>query len=594
MRHSVAFNPTWAIGGHLLSPTHQARTSRPVLTKVTIVRRTGSCQPVMMAANPHSPWAWLVPPSPHHAEYAGSREWANRTLADLIFERTSDEPDAIVMIAGSKRMSRADLLQDAEALAVSLSDLELKPGDVVSFQTPNWIEAATINLAAALSGIVINPIVPIYRDAEVGMMLADSRARALFVCTSFRNFDYIAMIDRIRPALPDLKHTIAVRGDGDLTFEKLLEAGRGRQFVRPQVDPQSVKLLLYTSGTTGKPKGVLHSHDTLFRVVRKSSQFWHLNDGDAVIMPSPVTHISGYGNGLEMPIVAGTRTILMERWDALDALELIDEHRVVGTVAATPFLVELASAARAADKPLPSLRMFACGGAAVSANIILEANGAFANCQAFRVYGSSETPLVTLGYPNRNDEPLAAATDGAVVDYRVRIVDENQKELPAGEDGEILVRGPSMFMGYADRDQTRDSITEDGFFRTGDIGRITPEGSLIVTGRKKDLIIRGGENISAREIEDILHTHPSVREAAVVAMPHERLGEGICAYVILETGAAVTAADLAIHVQSSGLARQKTPERFEFVDVLPLTPSGKIRKDQLRKDVADKMRVHPA
>jgi acyl-CoA synthetase (AMP-forming)/AMP-acid ligase II len=530
-----------------------------------------------------APWAWLKTPAPHHIEFAERGDWAGTTIADYAFELAEADPDFVQFIAGDQQVTRVALLADAEALSVALADLGLVGGDVVSFQTPNWIEAAVINLAAALSGFVINPIVPIYRDAEVGMMLADCRAKAFIVASSFRNYDFAAMAERLRPGLPGLERIITVRGGGALTYEALVESGRGRAFAKPRVDSGAVKMLLYTSGTTGRPKGVLHNHNTLTRVLQQSAQHWGVASGDAIIMPSPVTHVSGYANGLEMPFVAGTCTILMESWNAADALALIAKHDVVGTVAATPFLTELAEAAAAAGERLPSLRFFACGGAAVPPEVIPAANRAFANCHAFRVFGSSEVPLVTLGYPAGADEKLAATTDGAAVDYQVRIVDDEEQDLPAGQEGEILARGPAMFMGYADEQQTRDAITAEGYFRTGDIGCITPEGGILITGRKKDLIIRGGENISAKEIEDVLHTHPAVQEATVVAMPHVRLGEAVCAYVILYGDA--DAAALAAHVQASGLAKQKTPERFEFVTEFPRTASGKIRKDVLRAEI---------
>lgn len=532
-------------------------------------------------------WAWLAPPAAHHAEFDANGDWANRTLADLAYELASADPDFVQFISGTQQVTRAALLSDAQALSTGLADLGLRAGDVVSFQIPNWVEAAVINLASAISGFVVNPIVPIYRDAEVGLMLADCRAKAFIVASSFRNFDFAAMAERLRPDLPDLEHLVAVRGESATSFEALVESGRGRAFSRPQVDAGAVKMLLYTSGTTGRPKAVLHSHNTLSRVLEQSARHWGLGAGDAMIMPSPVTHVSGYANGLEMPFMAGSRTILMEAWNAADALALIDEHGAVGTVAATPFLTELAAAATTAGTRLPSLRFFACGGAAVPGDVIPAANMAFENCRAFRVFGSSEVPLVTLGYPAPEDEHLAATTDGAIIDYRVRIVDDADRDLPVGQEGEILARGPAMFMGYADEQQTRDAITVDGYFRTGDIGCVTPEGGILITGRKKDLIIRGGENISAKEIEDVLHTHPAVQEVAVVAMPHERLGEGVCAYVILK--GVTEAASLAAHIEASGLAKQKIPERFEFVDDFPRTASGKIRKDALRIDITRRL-----
>ena len=535
-----------------------------------------------------APWDWLELPAPHHREFARSGAWADLTIAELAEQRAEADPDGIALIAGETQMSWAALLADARALAASLRSLGLVPGDVVSFQTPNWAEAAVINLAAALSGLVINPIVPIYRDAEVGMMLADSGAKALFTAGSFRNYDYAAMAERLRPLLPALRHIVTVRSESAMTLESLIAQGRGHSFERPSVDPGSVKMLLFTSGTTGRPKGVLHSHNTLYRVLQQSARHWGIKPGDAMLMPSPVTHVSGYGNGLELPFVAGTRTVLMESWNAAEAIALIERHQVTGTVAATPFLVELAKAASAAGKRLPSFRFFACGGAAVPPDVIPAANRAFERCRAFRVFGSSEVPLVTLGYPAAADEMLAATTDGAPIDYTVRVVDDAGHDVAPGADGEILARGPAMFLGYCDRQQTEEAITADGYFRTGDIGCITPEGALLITGRKKDLIIRGGENISAKEIEDVLHAHPAVEEASVVAMPHARLGEGVCAYVILRSDAVADADALAAHVAASGLARQKIPERFEIVSELPRTASGKIRKDQLRLDIKAK------
>lgn len=538
-----------------------------------------------MNENSEKPWDWLPIPSPHQQAFAASGVWAGRTLADLARERAAATPDFVCFIDGEGQYTFAQVLAEADALSASLHARGLRAGDVIAFQVPNWREAAVINLAAALSGFVVNPIVPIYRDAEVTMMLGDCRAAAIFVPESFRKVDYAAMARRCQQALPDLAHVFTVRGSGPDDFAALVAAGQGAAFAAPKVDPMGVKMVLYTSGTTGRPKGVLHSHCTLAHIVAASGRHWGLAEGEATLMPSPVTHVSGYANGLEAPFICGIRSVLMEAWNAADALALIEQHACVGTVAATPFLVELAAAARAAGTGLPSFRFFACGGAAVPADLIPAANAAFDNARAFRVFGASEVPLVTFGWPH--DEHLAATTDGEVVDYEVRIVDHEDNDLPRGAEGEILARGPGMMMGYADAAQTAEAITPDGYFRTGDLGVLDDRGAVTITGRKKDLIIRGGENISAKEIEDVLHGHPAVKEAAVVAMPHERLGEGVCAYVILAGEA--DAATLVAHVGASGMAKQKIPERFEFVEDFPRTASGKVRKDQLRADIARKL-----
>jgi acyl-CoA synthetase (AMP-forming)/AMP-acid ligase II len=526
-----------------------------------------------------APWSWLAPPAAHHRRYAAGGFWLERTVGDLAREWAEREPDAIVFPGDAAAPTYASLAADAEALAVSLGDLGLARGDVVSFQTPNWVEACVINLAAALGGFVINPIVSIYRDAEVRQMLGDCGARVFFHAKSFRGYDFAAMVERIRPDLPALQHAIAIRPSTGGGYAALVEAGRGRSLQTGRIDPGTVKMILYTSGTTGRPKGVLHSHNSLARAAGAGAEHWGIEAGDALLMPSPVTHVSGYSNGLELPFLAGTRTVLMESWNALDALSLIQQHQIRGTVAATPFLQELVTRAKEAGTTLPSMRFFACGGAAVPPEIVRSANALFGKPVAFRVFGSSEVPLVTLGFPK--DGELAATTDGEIIDYEVRIVDDEDRDVPPGGEGEILARGPAMFMGYADEAQTREAITADGYFRTGDIGRVTPENAVLITGRKKDLIIRGGENISAKEIEDVLHLHPKVAEAAVVAMPHERLGEGVCAFVIAK-GEAPTFADLVAFVAASGLAPQKRPERVEIVEEFPRTASGKIRKDLLR------------
>ncbi len=538
-----------------------------------------------MNDNTAKPWDWLPIPAPHQAIYARDGIWQMQTLADLARYRVRETPDFICFIDGEGTYTFADVLEQAEALAATLHERGLRAGDVIAFQVPNWREAAVINLAAVLGGMIVNPIVPIYRDAEMLMMLGDCRARAIFVPQVWRRLDYAAMAERCRDALPDLDHVFTVRGAGPDDFAALVAAGKGATFVAPQVDPMGVKMVLYTSGTTGRPKGVLHSHCTLTHIVAASGRHWGLAPGEATLMPSPVTHVSGYANGLEAPFICGIQSVLMEAWNADEALALVEAHQCVGTVAATPFLVELAAAARSAGKRLPSFRFFACGGAAVPADLIPAANAAFANCKAFRVFGASEVPLVSFGWPH--DEVLAATTDGEVVDYDVRIVDHDENDVPRGSEGEILARGPAMMMGYADAAQTAEAITADGYFRTGDLGVWSADGAITITGRKKDLIIRGGENISAKEIEDVLHTHPAVKEAAVVAMPHERLGEGICAYVILCSD--VDAAVLAAHVGASGMAKQKIPERFELVEDFPRTASGKVRKDQLRAMVREKV-----
>lgn len=528
---------------------------------------------------------------PHMQAFQQAGLWEDKTIADWARIRANDMPDTVVFPNDPAQPTYRGMLSDAEALARSLMAMGLCTGDVVSFQTPNWIEAAVINLAAALGGFAINPVVTIYRDAEVRHMLADCRVKVFFVAETFRNFDYAAMVNRLRPDLPDLQHVVYVRSDNDalsgheLRYEHLVEGGRTLHTALPEVDPNSVKLLLYTSGTTGHPKAVLHSHNSLARVAKVSAAHANLAPPEITLMPSPVTHISGYSGGLEKPFLTNARTVLMESWNAQDAIDLIERYNIVSTVAATPFLKELAELAVQTGKTLPSFKRFACGGAAVPSGLVKAANRSFANPCAFRVYGSSEVPLVTQGFSAEFDPHNAAETDGQVIDYEVRIVDDAMNDVPDGTEGEILARGPSMFMGYADPQQTREALTGDGFFKTGDLGMLLPGRGLIITGRKKDIIIRGGENISAKEIEDALLSHPAVADCAVVAMPHARLGEGVCVFVVRRDGHDLTVESLLLHIGQSGLAKQKYPEHTEFIGTLPRTASGKVRKDVLRATI---------
>lgn len=523
------------------------------------------------------------------AEYRRKGYWVGQTLIEYAIEAVERDPSAQVFLGEEREVDMATLLLEAEALAVSLWEMGLRPGDVVAFQLPNWVEGAVINLAACRIGLICNPLVPIYRDAELAFMLNASESKVVFIPTTFRSFDFMEMYDRMRRGLMHHPTIVTVRGTqrGGIHYESLIEAGLGRSIEWPLVTPESVKLLLYTSGTTGHPKGVLHSHDTLARAIRVSVAHWGVNPGDVILMPSPITHATGYANALELPFLHRTRTVLMDRWDARQAVELIDKYSVTATVGATPFLKELTAAAAAAKSELKSLRVFACGGASVPPEVISDANRKFANQPAFRVYGSSEAPYTTLGQSATQTADAAAFTDGCVVDYEVKIVDDVGNDQPAGVAGEIIVRGPSLFLGYADVADNHDCFTAEGYFRTGDIGMMSPESWITITGRKKDLIIRGGENISAKEIEDALHGYPPIMETAVVSMPHDRLGEGVFAFVIARDGQEPTFDGVLEYLKDSGLSRHKYPERLAILKDFPRTASGKIKKDILRLMAAD-------
>lgn len=518
---------------------------------------------------------------------AGSPRPASRIIADLAWAKRDATPDRAAFREGDgPDISFADIVGEAEEVASGLRAIGIEAGETISFQLPNWREAIAINLAAAMLGVRVNPITPIYRGAELRFILQDADTALLLIPGVFRSIDYRAMLDELRPALPTLRHVLTVRGGGSDggSYEWLRAKGRrALPFRRIEIVPDAHKLLLYTSGTTGQAKGVLHTHVSVDAGTMSAVDFWELDADDNMLMASPVTHITGYAFGLELPFQSEARVTLMERWDPALAIGLIDRFAVTMSIGATPFLKELIEEAVRAEHRLPSLRMFACGGAAVLPELILRTALVTDRCRAFRVYGATEVPLVTKGFSEIFERHLAAETDGRVVGYEIKVVDQDERILPRGRVGEVRARGPGMLAAYTSTTETAKAIDAEGYFRTGDLGMLTEDDAIIVTGRLKDIIIRGGENLSPFEIETALEQHPAVQEVAVVAMPHPRLGEGVAAFIRTVEGSELPSlTELNEFLDEAGLARQKFPERLEYIDDFPRTASGKIRKDQLR------------
>ena len=419
--------------------------------------------------------------------YTSSGQWKNRTLADSALRWVRENPRAVAIVERERTATFAEIVEDARSLLTTLQRYGLQPGDVISFQVPNWIETAAINLAASMGGFVCNPIVFIYRDAEVGYILRNARTKVLFIPERYRNFDYVEMANRLRGGLPLLDKIVVVRGQGEgcVSYAECLEQGRSGAPAVGDVDPNSIKMLLYTSGTTGSPKGVLHTHNTLMAEELAIAGYWKLTRNDVVFMPSPVSHVAGYTFGLEMAFVAGIKLVLMDRWDAAEAIKLIQEHGATFTVGATPFLSELVAELERTRIDLPSFRLFASGGAPVPPEIVYRAARVLRNGVVCRVFGSSEAPTVTLGILRREDQELGATTDGRIVNHEVRICDPvSGAVLPEGVEGEIVTRGPEVMVGYADWSQTEEAFDADGYFHMGDLGYISHGDFITVSGRR--------------------------------------------------------------------------------------------------------------
>ena len=466
-----------------------------------------------------------------------------------------------MIVDGPERLDCATLYRRAGELAQAL--LERMPvGSVVSFMLPNWHEAAVIYLGATLAGMVVNPILPSLREHELTYILADCDSRMIFIPSTFRGHNYPEMLATVCAQLPAPPEVVTVRGN------QPWPAARSRTPL-PTLDPDDVRMILYTSGTTGAPKGVLHSHRSLGALIGQLQQHWSIEPGDVFLVPSPIAHIGGSIYAFECPLLVGTIAILMDRWDPDDAVTLMTQHRCTHMAGATPFLVGLLDAAERAHTRLPDLKVFICGGASVSPQLIRSATGYFEKAMVTRVYGSTEVPVTTVGAPGNPDR--AADTDGRPGIAEVTLVD-----------GEIRAKGPQMLLGYL---HPEDNVFDaDGYFRTGDLGRWTDDGYLVVTGRSKDLIIRNGENISPKEIEDVLAGHPDITEVAIVGLPDARTGER--AVAVLVAADTVDIAALQRFLTERGVAKFKMPEQVEIWDALPKNDAGKVLKHRIRTELA--------
>jgi cyclohexanecarboxylate-CoA ligase len=513
----------------------------------------------------------------HAAEAYRRGLWVHTTLADALHMAAAETPHRIVLVDGGFRLDCATLHRQASALAGALS-ARMPTGSVVSFMLPNWHESAVIYLAATLAGMVVNPILPSLRDRDLRYILEDAGTAAVFIPQQHGGHDYRAMLGHVTAAMDRAPEVVVLRGEAGThtPYAALLEPPR-RDAALPALDPDDVRMILYTSGTTSRPKGVLHSHNSMHALICQIRDHWTIEPGDTFLVPSPIAHIGGSIYAFECPLLLGTTAVLMDRWDAAEAVRLMDSHRCSHMAGATPFLQQLLSAAERAGTRLADLKVFICGGASVSPSLIRRAAEYFDRAVVTRVYGCTEVPVATVGAPGPDEAGPAADTDGRPGIAEIKLV--AHRAAPPG-DGEIRVRGPQMFLGY--RHSEDDSFDAAGFFRTGDLGRWVGDRYLVVTGRAKDVIIRSGENISAKEVEDLLGDHPGIAEIAVVALPDERTGERACAVIVPAGGQTPDVASLLGLLVSKGVAKFKAPEQVVIWDALPKNDAGKILKHQIR------------
>lgn len=515
------------------------------------------------------------------AAYAAGH-WVRQPLGDALKLAATQTPERVLLIDGDVRLDCRTLYRQAAGLARTMLT-RAAPGSVVSFMLPNWHEAATIYLAAHLAGMVANPILPSLRDRELRFVLDDLQSRLLFIPEHFRGYDYTAMMQRVAPVLAAPPTVVIVRGEAGpyFSYSSLLTDTDARAL--PEVEPDATRLVLYTSGTTGTSKGVLHSQNSIHALVRQLGRFWLIEPGDTFFVASPISHIGGSIYAFECPLLLGTTAVLVDKWDAEDAVHVLSRERCTHMAGATPFLQQLLEAAKQAGTRLPELKVFICGGASVPPSLIRNAAAHFDRTIFTRVYGSTEVPVTTVGVPDRNDLTHAAETDGRVGFGEVKLVET--RGTSAGEptaDGEIRARGPQMLIGYLHPEDEASVFDDDGYYRTGDLGRWVDQDYLVVCGRTKDIIIRKGENISPKEVEDYLIEHSNIAEVAIVGLPDERSGERACAVVVAKHAPGPDLPELRAFLTKLGVAAFKIPEQVVVLASLPKNDAGKVLKHAIR------------
>lgn len=505
--------------------------------------------------------------------------WTTETLVDSLQRAARETPQRVLLVDGDRRIDCSTLYAQASTLAQAM--LQRAPtGSVISFVLPNWHEAAAIYLAATLAGMVVNPILPSLRDRELRFILQDASSRMIFIPQAIRQTDYCAMISRVVAEMDNAPEVVVVRGEAGrfTSYDSLLQS-RTAALELPQVEADAVRMILYTSGTTGRPKGVLHTHNSLHALLCQLRHHWLVDPGDKFLVPSPIAHIGGSIYAFEGPLLLGTTAVLMERWNAEDAVKLVDAEQCTHMAGATPFLEGVLTAARALGTRLPSLKVFICGGASVPPSLVKDAASYFERAIVTRVYGSTEVPVTTVGVTQREVAEYAATTDGRAGFADIKLA--NHTGARAGE-GEICARGPQMLVGYLHAEDEADAFDAADYFRTGDLGRWVDEQYLVVSGRAKDIIIRNGENISPKEVEDVLVGHPDIAEIAIVGLPDPRTGERACAVIVPKSQPGPDVASLRAFLDTRGVATFKVPEQVVIMGSLPRNDAGKVLKHQLR------------
>lgn len=523
------------------------------------------------------------------AEFEGSRLWTPEVWLDRAAADAERAGERLCVIDESGALTRAEAFAGARRFAAFLYERGVRADDIVTVLLPNWREFAVAHHAVGLLGAVLNPVLPNTSADDLAHILRTCGTRYVIAAENHRDGHPQQVAAVVSSDISSVIGITPVRG-GSESLAEILELPWEKRTTLPTVqrDSRSWDTVTFTSGTSALPKAVVHTHQSsMFGLRAYIAGVLGLTSGDVVFMPSPLCHATGLQWGLRTALYVGAPLVLQDQWDPVLAIRLIDQHRCTYSLAAATFVVDLLRAKAAGAGSGATLRYVATGGAPIPRHLVAETRAGL-GAELLAVFGASETYIATATRPGSTAAMLA--TDGAPLDgVELLITDEAGNPLPEGIEGEIVTRGPHVFAGYlGDPDLTRQAFRGE-WYRFGDVGYLDNGGMLHVTGRIKDIVIRGGENISACEVEDHLLHHPDIIDAAVVGYPDDRLGERCCAVIVPRDDAAITLELLSAFLSKRGLARFKRPERLELVNELPRTATGKVRKSELRRSLAESL-----
>ncbi|EIY9395611.1 medium-chain fatty-acid--CoA ligase [Escherichia coli] len=523
------------------------------------------------------------------AAYRQQGLWGDASLADYWQQTARAMPDKIAVVdnhGASYTYSALD--HAASCLANWMLAKGIESGDRIAFQLPGWCEFTVIYLACLKIGAVSVPLLPSWREAELVWVLNKCQAKMFFAPTLFKQTRPVDLILPLQNQLPQLQQIVGVDklapATSSLSLSQII-ADNTSLTTAITTHGDELAAVLFTSGTEGLPKGVMLTHNNILASERAYCARLNLTWQDVFMMPAPLGHATGFLHGVTAPFLIGARSVLLDIFTPDACLALLEQQRCTCMLGATPFVYDLLNVLEKQPADLSALRFFLCGGTTIPKKVARECQQR--GIKLLSVYGSTESsPHAVVNL----DDPLSRFmhTDGyAAAGVEIKVVDDARKTLPPGCEGEEASRGPNVFMGYFDEPElTARALDEEGWYYSGDLCRMDEAGYIKITGRKKDIIVRGGENISSREVDDILLQHPKIHDACVVAMSDERLGERSCAYVVLKAPHhSLSLEEVVAFFSRKRVAKYKYPEHIVVIEKLPRTTSGKIQKFLLRKDI---------